>query len=90
METEISKPATSLLLFVDSAPKAVPCSGGENLGLLNAWEKAYFPQLLCVFGSFVRVFWFPVIMELKRAGKAFLFNSKKFLYFVESGICFCM
>lgn len=29
-------------------------------------------------------------MELKRVGKAFSFDSKKFLYFAKSGMCFYM
>lgn len=48
METEISSQATSLL-FVDSAPQGRGPAERGNLGLLNAWEKSYFPLLFCVF-----------------------------------------
>ena len=49
METEISKLGHISLHFTDSTPHGRAQLRGVDLGLLNAWEKRYFPPLFCVF-----------------------------------------
>ena len=77
METEISKPHHVSVAFVDSTPCGSAQFRPGKPGSIECLGKVLLSSTFFVCFWFIcRVFWFPVVMELKSVGKAFLFDSK--------------